>query len=66
MEANKALDYMTRMRAEFREVLNENENRIKDFLQKALEGCCGNFDEQCLMENLKEEFDLVQKELDEN
>ncbi len=56
--------FIKEKRLEFGKMLRNDEHEIMEFISKALEECCGKFDEECLAENLKEEFELFLEEME--
>lgn len=62
MYLGEAYEIIPRLRREFRSVLEQNSENLEGFLNKALAECYGEFDEQTLSENLKEEYLLYKEE----
>lgn len=57
MDAIELKRAVPKWRSQFRGILSDDKsNDIKSFLKKCLDECGSEFEEQCLIENLKEEF----------
>ena len=63
MAIDRMKSYIIEKRSEFGEVLRDGGHVFMDFMKECLEECCGEFDEKCLMENLREEYELFLKEV---
>lgn len=65
MEAIKMEGFIRTSRSLFRDILKnkEGEDVILEFLKESLKECCSEFEENCLIENLAEEYKEHLKEL---
>lgn len=64
MAVERMKTFIKEKRLEFGRMLRNDEHEFMGFISKALEECCGRFDEECLAENLKEEFEIFLKEME--
>lgn len=62
MYLGEAYDVIWRLRREFRSVLERNQVDLNEFLDRAISECYGEFDEQTVAENLREEYLLFKKQ----
>lgn len=61
MYLGEAYEVVWRLRREFRSVLERNQENLDGFLNRALAECYGEFDEQTVAENLREEYLLFKE-----